>query len=92
MDPQQQPIAAGAAAGNAVAAVPDAPFEPPPLYEIDYDTYSSACETSACCLHDIYAFVEASDDVESTKCAHAGWLTDAWSGAGCYHTILWIRE
>ena len=52
----------------------------------------SACETLACCKHDIDACAEASDDVKSTKYAHAGWLTDAWSGAGCYHTILWIRE
>ena len=52
----------------------------------------SACETLACCKHDIDACAEASDDVKSTKYAHAGWLTDAWSGAGFYHTILWIRE
>jgi hypothetical protein len=45
MDPQQQPIAADVVAVNAIAPIPDAPFEPPPSYESDYDTATAAIGT-----------------------------------------------
>ena len=45
MDPQQQPIAADVVAVNAIAPIPNAPFEPPPSYESDYDTATAAIGT-----------------------------------------------
>ena len=49
MDPQQQAqqaAVAAIAAANPAAAVPAAPvFEPPPAYDIDYDTATAAIGT-----------------------------------------------